>query len=96
MGEVDGKRCGRWILRCAAQTHKLYTVIRFFYQFRGECAVLTCEGDVEAPVCVGVVRQELQSGNVATGRYGGRKDVSGKGAKDGRFGLERHKDQACH
>lgn len=58
--------------------------------------MLTCEGDVEAPVCIGVVRQELQPGYVAAGRYGRRKDVSGKGAEDGRLGLARHKDQACY
>lgn len=58
--------------------------------------MLTCEGDVEAPVCVGVVSQELQSGHMSTSRYGRRKDVSGKGAEDGRFGLVRHKDQACY
>lgn len=51
------------------------------------CVLLTCEGDVEASVCVGVVRQELQSGHVATGRYGRGQDVSGEGAEDGRLGL---------
>lgn len=83
-------------MRYAAQTHKLHTFTKFFHPSRGDCAVLTCEGDVEAPVCVGVVRQELQSGHVAAGRYGRRKDVSGKSAEDGRFGLVRDKDQACY
>lgn len=54
--------------------------------FRKE-RVLTCEGDVEAPVSVGVVRQELQPGHVAAGGDGRREDVPGKGAEDGRFGL---------
>lgn len=58
--------------------------------------VLTCEGDVEASVRVGVVGQELQSGHVAAGRYRRWQGVSGKSAEDRRFGLTRHKDQACH
>lgn len=53
----------------------------------GVCVLLTCEGDVEASVCVGVVRQELQSGHVAAGRYGWGQDVSGEGTEDGRLGL---------
>lgn len=39
--------------------HELYTFTKVFYSSRGECALLTCKSDVEAPVCVGVVCQEL-------------------------------------
>lgn len=58
---------------------------------RGQRALLTCEGDVEASVRVGVVGQELQSGHVAAGCYRRRQDVSRKGAEDRRFGLTRQK-----
>lgn len=58
---------------------------------RGRRAALTCEGDVEASVRVGVVGQELQSGHVAAGCYRRRQDVSREGAQDRRFSLARQK-----
>lgn len=48
---------------------------------------LTCKCDVEASVRVGVVSQELQSGHMSTGCYRRGQDITGKGAKDGRFSL---------
>lgn len=47
----------------------------------------TCEGDVEAPVRVGVVCEELQSGHMGTSGDGRWQRIPREGAQDRRLGL---------
>lgn len=49
--------------------------------------ILTCKCNIKAPVCVGVVSQELQSCHMGTSSYGRGKGVTGEGTEDGRLSL---------